>query len=204
MTSIITGDIVHSQKVSPQIWLEKLKSELSTFGTNPDNWEIYRGDSFQVEIENPLNALWATIKIKAAVKCIKQIDARMAIGIGEKNYESSNITESNGTAFVYSGAIFEKLVKEKQNLAIATSSEPFNKEMNLLLRFALIAMDNWTANSAEMVFLALTNPGCSQKELGEMLGIKQNAVSNRLKRAYYDEITDLLTMYQIKIKEIIE
>ncbi len=202
MTSIITGDIIHSQKANPQIWLGKLKSELSNVGSNPETWEIYRGDSFQVEIKDPSYALLATIKIKAAIKCIKQIDVRMAIGIGEKTYTASTVTESNGTAFIYSGEIFEKLVKEKQNLAIATSSEAFNDEMNLLFRFALIAMDNWTNNSAEMVYLALTNPGFSQKELGEMLGIKQNAVSNRLKRAYYDEISELLTRYQIKLKEL--
>jgi DNA-directed RNA polymerase specialized sigma24 family protein len=55
-----------------------------------------------------------------------------------------------------------------------------------------------------MVHLALSNPGYSQKELGEMLGIKQNTVSNRLKRAYYDEILELLTRYQTKTIEIIK
>lgn len=202
MTSVITGDIVHSQKASPQIWLEKLKSELNSEGSNPETWEIFRGDSFQIEIADPSLALVKAIKIKAAIKCIKQIDVRMAIGVGDKTYQAENITESNGSAFVNSGEIFEKLVKEKQNLAIATPSEEFNREMNLLFRLALIAMDNWTINSAEMIHLALCNPGFSQKELGKILGIKQNAVSNRLKRAYYDEISELIIRYQNKIKEI--
>lgn len=202
MTSVITGDIIHSQKASPQIWLEKLKSELNSEGSNPETWEIFRGDSFQIEIADPSLALVKAIKIKAAIKCIKQIDVRMAIGVGDKTYQAENITESNGSAFVNSGEIFEKLVKEKQNLAIATPSEEFNREMNLLFRLALIAMDNWTINSAEMIHLALCNPGFSQKELGKILGIKQNAVSNRLKRAYYDEISELIIRYQNKIKEI--
>ena len=202
MTSIITGDIIHSQKTNPQVWLEKLKSELNSTGNYPGTWEIYRGDSFQLEIRKPSLALETAVKIKAAIKCVKQIDVRMAIGLGDKTYSASNITESNGSAFVNSGEIFESLVKEKQNLAIATSSEEFNKEMNLLFRFALIVMDNWTINSAKMVHLALSNPGLSQTELGKILGIKQNAVSARLKRAYYDEISELLARYQIKIKEI--
>lgn len=202
MTSVITGDIVHSQKASPQIWLAKLKSELNSEGRNLEVWEIFRGDSFQIEIADPSLALVKAIKIKAAIKCIKQIDVRMAIGVGDKTYQAENITESNGSAFVNSGEIFEKLVKEKQNLAIATPSEEFNREMNLLFRLALIAMDNWTINSAEMIHLALCNPGFSQKELGKILGIKQNAVSNRLKRAYYDEISELIIRYQNKIKEI--
>ncbi|MBN1117402.1 MAG: hypothetical protein JXA77_09375 [Bacteroidales bacterium] len=202
MTSIITGDIIHSQKASPTIWLNKLKSELNALGRNPETWEIYRGDSFQVEITDPSLALLTSIKIKAAIKCIKHIDVRLAIGIGDKTYQATNITESNGSAFVNSGDIFESLVKKKQNLAISTPSVEFNKEMNLLFRLALIAMDNWTINSAEMIHLTLSNPGYSQKELGKMLGIKQNAVSNRLKRAYYDEISELIKRYQNKIKEI--
>lgn len=204
MTSIITGDIINSKKVNPQVWLKKLKSELNKTGKNPETWEIYRGDSFQLEIENVDIVLETAIKMKAAIKSIKQIDVRLAIGVGDKTFYASNITESNGSAFVYSGEIFERLVKEKQNMAIATSSEEFNKEMNLLLRFAMIPMDNWTVNSAEMVYLTLSNPGYSQKELGELLGIKQNAVSTRLKRAYYDEISELLCRFHYRIKEIVK
>lgn len=203
MTSIITGDIINSQKVSPIIWLQKLKLELNRVGKNPLTWEIYRGDSFQVEIKDPLMTLLTALKIKAAIKSIKEMDVRLAIGVGNKTHEASNITESNGSAFVYSGEIFESLVKVKQNLAIATPSNEFNKEMNLLFRFALIVMDNWTVNSAEMVYLALSHPDHSQKELGEILKIKQNAVSSRLKRAYFAEISDMLVWYQIKIKEVI-
>lgn len=203
MTSILTGDVIHSQRISPQYWLDKLKSELNLLGKNPVVWEIYRGDSFQAEVADPSLALLTAIKIKAAIKSTKQIDVRIAIGVGEKTYQSRSITESNGSAFVNSGELFEHLVKVKQNLAIATPSEELNRELNLLFRLALIAMDNWTVNSAEAIYLALGNPGLSQKEMGEMLGIKQNAVSNRLKRAYYDEIIELLKRYQDKIVEVI-
>jgi hypothetical protein len=202
MTSVIIGDIINSQKVSPTVWLEKLKTELRKTGTNPKTWEVFRGDSFEVEIKDASLSLLTAIKIKAAIKCIKKLDVRMAIGIGKKTYDARKITESNGPVFVYCGEIFESLVREKQNLAIATSSASFTSEMNLLLRFALIAMDNWTVNSAEAVYLALNNPGISQAQLGKMLGIKQNAVSNRLKRAYFAEISGLLILYRDKIKEI--
>jgi len=40
MTSIITGDIIHSQKVRPQVWLDKLKSELNKIGSNPELREM--------------------------------------------------------------------------------------------------------------------------------------------------------------------
>lgn len=203
MTSVITGDIIHSQSVDPKQWLSILKRELNDIGKTPLNWEIYRGDSFQVEVTRPEEALERAIRIKASVKCIKEIDVRMAIGIGDKSYLSNSILESNGTAFIYSGEQFEQLTKMKQNLAIATPSPEFNDEMNLFIRLSLIAMNSWSAHSAEMVLLALSHPGKSQKELGEIIGIKQNAVSNRLKRAYFDEITSLMEMYRIKLNKML-
>ncbi len=203
MTSIITGDIIQSQKVKPSVWLDILKTQLNTLGQNPQKWEIFRGDSFQAEVDNPLNALQTAIKIKAAIKCIKQLDVRLAIGIGDKTHNAIKITESNGSAFVYSGNQFEKIKKEKTNLAIASPCEIFNRDMNLFIKLASIAMDNWSINSAQTVKIALENPEKSQKELGELLGIKQNAVSSRLKRAYFDEIKALLEIYKTKIQEIL-
>ena len=203
MTSIITGDIIQSQKVSPSLWLDILKAQLNMVGKTPEKWEIFRGDSFQVEIENPSDALKVAIMIKASIKCIKQIDVRMAIGIGDKTHNSPKITESNGSAFVNSGEQFEKMKKEKLNLAVSSSSEKFNRDINLFLRLASIVMDNWSVNSAQTVKAALENPEKSQKALGELLGIKQNAISNRLKRAYFEEIKALLEIYKSKIRELI-
>jgi predicted XRE-type DNA-binding protein len=201
MTSIITGDIIHSKNVKPETWLPVLKSELISIGPNPLMWEIYRGDSFQIEVEDVAKALDIAIKIKASIKCIKGIDVRMAIGIGQKSYTAAKITESNGSAFVYSGELFEQFSKNMQTLAVASASKKFDSEVNLMLRLALIAMDNWLIIQAQTVKAALENPGLSQKELGEKLGIKQNAVSSRLKRAYFDEIKALSAMYKVKIKE---
>jgi len=200
--SVITGDIVHSQKVNPSQWLDILKAQLYLVGSPPEKWDIFRGDSFQVEIEDTANALNVAIKIKASIKCIKGIDVRMAIGIGDKTYNASKITESNGSAFVYSGEQFEKMKKEKLKLKVCTSSEKFNRDMNLYLKLAAIAMDNWSVNSARAVKTALENPEKSQKELSELLGIKQNTFSDRLKRAYFEEIKDLLDIYKLKIQEL--
>jgi len=199
MIAVLTGDIIHSSRVSPEKWLKSLQGALQPLGNSPKNWEIYRGDSFQTEVSNPLDALQISIKIKAAIKAIKGLDVRIGIGIGEKTYEAARVTESNGSAFVNSGHRFDALVKEKINLGIQSPWPDFDREMNLYLRLGLIAMDNWTPNGARMVLLALDNQNLSQTELGKLEGIKQNTVSTRLKRAYYDEIRLLLDMYREKL-----
>ena len=94
------------------------------------------------------------------------------------------------------------LKKQKQNLAIKSDWPEFDKEMNLYLKLGLIAMDNWTVNAAEIVKTTMENPDKLQEELGKIVGIKQNAISNRLKRAYYDEIMEVNEMYKSKLKTL--
>ena len=200
MISVITGDIINSKREAPETWLTILKSELGRISASPHNYEIYRGDSFQLTVEDATQSLWAGIKIKAAIKSIKNLDVRMAIGIGDKTYDGSKITESTGPAFVHSGEKFESLKKSKQNLAIQSGLKEFDREINLLLRLGLMAMDHWTPKDAQTIKTVMDNPNKFQEEIGAILGIKQNAVSGRLKRAYFREIEDLNEMFVAKLK----
>jgi hypothetical protein len=202
MISVITGDIINSRKAQTNDWQTVLKDELGKIGQSPKTWEIYRGDSFQLEIAEPSEALINAIKIKAALKSKGKIDIRMSIGLGEKTQNAPTISESSGSAFINSGDKFELLKKEKQNLAIKTDSSKFDKEINLYLKLSLITMDRWTKNSAEIVNLAIENPNKSQEELGKLIGIKQTAVSLRLNRAHFEEILEVNEMYKSKLQQL--
>ena len=203
ITGVITGDIVQSRKSHNPLWLAKLKKILSLEGKSPRTWQIYRGDSFQVEIRDPSAALMAAIRIKSAVKTIKNLDVRMAIGVGEKKYASGKIAESDGEAFVHSGERFETLKKEKLTLAIRTPWPDFDREMNICLRLAAIPMDTWTPNSAELVLLLLTEQDLTQKELAKKLGVTQPSVSERQNRSHFQEVMDLETLFREKINKLI-
>ena len=203
MLSIITGDIINSKRTVPGSWLKTLKKELRQWGPTPKQWEIYRGDSFQLEVKDPADALGVAVGIKAAIKSQKGTDVRLAIGIGNKTYNAKTISESNGSAFVNSGDLLEELKRIKLNMAVRSDKVVFDLEMNLYIKLALIAMNTWTRNSAMTVHAALRYPDKSQKALGKLLGIKQNAVSTRLKRACYDEIIEVIKMYRKKDADII-
>jgi hypothetical protein len=202
MVAVITGDVINSTKNAPRIWLTPLKKELNRIGKTPKSWQIYRGDSFQAVINNPVDALLIAMKLKASLKSVKGINVRMAIGIGIRTYNAAKVTESNGSAFVHSGEKFEMLNQEKQNLGIKSDWPQFDNEMNLYLKLALIAMNNWTVNAAEIVRVAMENPEKSQQQLGKMVGIKQSAISTRLRRAYYEEIMEVNEMYKTKLKSL--
>lgn len=200
-TSIITGDIAGSRRAkAPGKWLEPLKRVLGSLGSAPQDWEIYRGDAFQVEVRNPEDALRAALRIKAAVKCEKDLDVRMAIGIGRTEHAAPVITERNGEAFVHSGSRFDQLQDEKRRLAIRSPFPELDRDMDIYLRLASVIMDRWTPLSAEVISMLLSEPDLKQAAIAERLGISQSSVSDRLARASWDEVQALDAMYRYKLK----
>ena len=201
MTSVITGDIIGSRQQKSDHWVEDLKKILAPFGKTPSQWEVYRGDEFQIEISNPEEALLIAILVKAHLRAIKS-DARMSIGFGDKTHNAERISESNGSAFINSGELFETLKKQKVTLAMRTGNADIDEKINLMLQLALTFMDNWLVQSAEFVTAAIENPTLSQEELGQKLGINQAAVSRRQKRAQFDLVMNLDRYFRTQIKQL--
>ena len=203
MTSVITVDIINSRKLKNAVWLKKLKRTLAEEGSSPRTWQIYRGDSFQVEVKDPAMVFLTVLRIKATLKGIKNLDVRMAIGIGKREFTAFNITESNGEAFIHSGEKLESLKKEKQTLAIESPWPELDKEMNVCFQLALIAMDNWSPSSAELIRILIDKPEIRQKVLARKLKISQSSVSERQKRSNFTAIMDLENLFREKINHLI-
>ncbi|WP_262733816.1 SatD family protein [Gaetbulibacter sp. NE] len=199
MTSILTGDIINSRESAPNEWLTALKETLSTYGKQPAAWEIYRGDSFQLEVV-PEQALEAATLIKATIKTFKAIDVRIAIGLGEKTYTSDKITESNGSAFINSGECFESM--KNSTLALKSEYEDFDTTLNLMLELAQLTMNSWSPTSSKIIKASLNNPELNQKQIAKLLGKSQSNISEGLKRGGFDEISKMLTYYKTQVKTL--
>ncbi|MGW9683997.1 transcriptional regulator [Flagellimonas sp. 2504JD1-5] len=199
MIAVLTGDIKNSTEHKVQKWMPLLKQALNRYGNEPAQWEIYRGDSFQLEVV-PEKAMEAAIYIKACLKQLKGIDVRMGIGIGKKDYSSEKITESNGTAFVNSGKCFESL--KKQNLGVKSANTTFDEHINLLLELALLTMDDWTPAISKTVKSALENPEMNQKELGSIFNKSQGNISEELNKAGFDEVKKMIQFYTTQLTQL--
>ena len=199
MVAVITGDIINSREGAVAQWINHLKKTLDQYGSEPKDWEIYRGDSFQLSIA-PKKAMLAAIHIKLAIKQAKSHDVRMAIGIGEEAYSPSKITESNGSAYVRSGECFESL--KKQTLAIKSNNENFDKTFDVMLGLALLTADNWSSTVAKVIKTAIEHPEKNQKTLAHLLGKSQSTVSESLKRGGFEEIMNMNDFYKTQIHQL--
>lgn len=199
MIAVITGDIINSRKEPVEHWLPVLKEVLKRYGDSPQHWEIFRGDSFQIALP-PQNALYAALLLKASLKQFRHLDVRMAIGLGNQEYEAKKISESNGSAFVRSGEGFETL--KKQNLGIFSENEELDEILNLLLSLALLNMDQWSPTVATIIKASLENPEKSQTELAAVLKRSQSSLSEGLKRGGYDEILRMEKFYRQQINRL--
>ena len=197
MTGIITADIVNSGSLDAGLWLPGLKRTLRKYGKEPVIWEIYRGDSLQLEVI-PEKALEAALHLKTTVKQFAKLDIRTAIGIGEVTFRSGKITESNGSAFVHSGKCFEQM--KKQTLAIKTPWSEFDSQLSIMFRLASLTINNWSSVIAGIIKGAIENEKANQKQLAEILNIKQSNISRGLSRGGYYEIMELNTFYKNNIK----
>ncbi len=210
MVAVITGDIISSRKiVNQEKWLSPLKDLLESWGETPKDWILNRGDFFQVEVKDIHEALNKALQIKALIKSVEPndegrristIDVRLAIGIGEKTYSGISVSESNGPAFINSGEKFDTLKKENIRIGVKTPWNDFDEEMNLYLKLASTFMDKWYISSAELMLIALKNPGITQEEIGKKLDITQGGISKRWNRAYVSETLKVERMFRKKIK----
>ena len=204
MIGILTGDIINSEKFKEDEWLFHLQSFLKTIGNSPSDWAIYRGDEFQIKIDDPSQAFLRALEIKAMMKKNKNLDVRISIGIGEADVMRENILESNGPVFLRSGRGLDELKKNKVTMSIHTGNEVMDSELNLYFKLALFGIiDSWTVASAEMVSIMLQNHGVPQEDISKKTGIAQSAISQRLKRANFEVLMDLNSMFVKKIKPLV-
>lgn len=199
MIAIITGDIINSREKKVEDWLNSLKEVLNYYGEEPKDWEIFRGDSFQLSV-TPEKAVLAAIHIKSVIKQEKLLDVRMAIGIGEEKYNSPKISESNGSAYIRSGECFEAL--KKQTLAIKSNHKELDQSFNIMLSLSLLISNSWSSTVAKVIKTSVENSEKSQKNLAKILNKSQSSISEALKRGGFEEIMNMNDYYKSQIYKL--
>jgi len=204
MIAVLTGDIVSSRTLDLKKikWSKRLKQiiEKESGLRKTPRWDVFRGDGFQVELDDPSQALRLAILIRAGLRSMSpetKIDARIGIGIGEKGYTGKSVNESTGAAYLQSGALLDSLKNESHRLEISTPWPAFNK-YNITLKLASLIIDGWTFAEAEAVFLRLSDHK-TQQQIARKLRISQPAVHKRFINGHCRELEDVILFFEAEV-----
>lgn len=196
MIVVLTGDVVESRSVNPNIWMPELEAALSHFSKK---YDIYRGDSFQAEVS--LNdAFISVFYVKAAMRSVK-LDVRVGIGIGHKEVDNIRVKNTFGTALLRSGEAFDSL--KKDTILTRSGNEGFDEMCNVMLLLAAELCARWTPTVAVTMRAALLSEEINQKELAIQLNKKhQSQVSRELQRAGFAKLKNAIEYCTKKLSEI--
>ncbi|MCW9038426.1 MULTISPECIES: hypothetical protein [Altibacter] len=210
--AILSGDLINSSKYPKGVLLEVIAAIKTVFSSletqypkSGISFSIYRGDSFQGVTEQPELALTVALQLKAAVNMYTAekhstkaktpvADLRIAIGIGEAEYQKGSLAESNGPAFQYSGRTLDAMKAEGVKMALTTAYPEINDEFKVSLKLLDSITNRWSTASAEVVFYLLK--GLTEQQIANELDRSQAAIHLRKKAAGWEEIQLLLQRYQ--------
>lgn len=196
--AVITGDIVNSTKLSKQEYKTLVKNLMTIF--QPFQSEFFRGDSFQVFVKSPADALKVilqsrTMAINLTGRSTPLTDIRASIGIGQVKTPLKTFQLSSGEAFLLSGRNFDQMPRTtKLSIICGEKYAAVNKGLTVLSRFVDYIFERLTLKQAAVVHELLM--GHTQTETARRLKKSQATVNKHTQAAGWSEIEKLLLSYQ--------
>jgi len=197
LSAVITADIVNSTQLPKANYKKLLKNLELLFGEY--QYEFFRGDSFQVFLKSPGEALAVLLKARTAAIRLSEntssSDIRASIGIGTVKLPVKSIQTAIGDVFVLSGRAFDKLEKEER---LSIVSDERNKAVNIGLvvisQFIDYLFQRLTFKQAAVVYELLMNR--TQVDTAKRLKKSQATVHKHTQAAGWPEIEKLLMEYK--------
>lgn len=213
----ISADIVSSTALNVEE-LSLLQSEIRQFledlseKSQGKNWgRLFKGDSVEIFLSNPKEALRVALLLKSLVKktsvaktknnkleLFKRFGIRLAIGIGEMRMVDKRHDILDGEAIYYSGRLLEKSTEEKQTIKrsmfFACKDPMLTEQMDVILGLLDALLKEATPRQSEILYYKLF--GKNEEEIAEILKIKQSAVNQRSNSAGWKAIESAVNYFE--------
>ena len=203
LVSVITADIIHSRRYSPNLrrrintTLKKSFDDLAR--KYPDTihtrlaFRITVGDEFQCVFSDvrQIFDLLTYLRSSVATSGIKPIISfRASIGIGGISVRArSNPYEEDGEAFVRARYGLEQLKKKRQRWTKLITGKPeSDRDADLVLMFLDRLQKSWTGPQWEAVKWSLL--GLTREEISKKLDVAHQNVTKRLTAAGWQEFKE--------------
>jgi len=194
LCAVITGDVVASSALPAagrqrllRVMEESSRVLRKALGAAvPLDVDVFRGDSWQVYLADPVPALRAALLFRAALRARMEshrFDTRLAIGIGTADIiPRVRASQGGGEAFRASGLALDGM--KKRRMAVAFPSADAEGPLDVLVHLLDAIAVHWSDRQARAVVGALQ--GWTQKRIAASWGsrgITQQAAALHLEAA---------------------
>ncbi len=196
--AVITADIVNFTRL-PRPGQKKLIADLSSL-MKQHKFDFYRGDSFNVYLKHPGDALKLVFQFRASARKfnessdVPEIDIRASIGIGDVDTPVRSLRTATGEAFTLSGRNLDAIIKSGERLIIASTDSRINPALKVIAHFMDYLIRKLTSKQAEVV-LELSKD-LTQTETAIHLNKSQPTINQHVQSADWAEISKLLDEYR--------
>lgn len=204
MQAVITADIIHSTALD-EAALQKLQKRIRGIYCE-DQIEFFRGDSFQVLVQDADKALGNVILTRMGAIAMSigenRIDIRQSIQLGHVKRKVHRLGTYMDETFLLSGRNFDLFQegKVKGNLLISCGREDLDLTYQLMADYLDTLLELITPIQAEVMALYLR--GISQKDIAQQLNKTGPTVNKQIKMSRADEILKLIDRYQIFTQQL--
>jgi hypothetical protein len=210
IAAVLTGDIVNSTKLllTQEARLIKALGEvLGNFRGKRRLHEFYRGDSLQIYLDDPADALRMALVCRALAIAVTGneetevvSDIRISIGIGEVKLPIHQLGIAKGDAFILSGRRFDELQQSEQRLAIGCGVPLADIGFQVMADYVDSIFKGMTAKQARVIQELLQ--GTTQQQLAVTLNKSKSTISQLANTGRWAEIEKLLLQYEQLIKNL--
>lgn len=203
IVAVLTGDLIDSSDVGAaatkhaiQIIEETARSLAGWSPNDPRHFARFRGDGWQILLENHALALRCSIMIMARLMAEKRLPGtRIAIGLGHAGATpgTADISAAFGTAFEASGHMLDAMQKHDRLKIDGLGIGPLHRAIAALVEDHI---RRWTPEQAEATaqYLHLSDP--TLKDIAHVLGISPQAVHSRLTGAGAQTLRDVVRLWE--------
>ena len=213
----ISADIVSSTALSVEE-LALLQSEIRQFlemlseKSQGKNWgRLFKGDSVEIFLSDPHEALRTALLLKTLVKktfswgketntkreLFRKHGVRLAIGVGEMRTADRKQDILDGEAIYYSGRLLEtqlKPSKGKRTMLFGCNNVTLSEPVDVLLGLLDALFKKTTSNQCEIIYYKLL--GKQEEEIAKLLNVKQPAVNKQCNAVSWPAIESAVNYFE--------
>ena len=192
---VITGDVSNSQSYSDAEFREiiaTLRERLTYYAEYyGGDFDIYRGDAFQLVVAQPQHSIAAAIGLRLALKAhASGVDVRMSVAVGEAQFRPSEVKTGTGDAFVLSGRGLDNI--KPHYLTFCSGEQTLDDKTQLLTRFADAHINGLTQTQSQTLLAYLEATDKSHESVAAILDKNRSNVSRILNASNYKLIAEYL------------